>query len=63
MLVTFFNGFLVQVATALLVAGATLTLWTPGQLCLHPPAHTQASFKGCLYRSNVGTEQLMAHPN
>jgi len=40
--------FLIQVSTTLLVAGATLTLWTPGQLCLHPPARTQASFKGCL---------------
>jgi len=33
----------------------TLTLWTSGQT-LHPPAHTQALFKGCL--SNVGIEQL-----
>jgi len=32
-------------ATALLVAGSTLTFWIPWQICLHPPAHTQASLK------------------
>jgi len=38
-------------ATALLVAGTTLTFWIPGRLRLHPPARTQASFKalGCSY--------------
>jgi len=36
------------VATALLVAGSTLTFWRPS---LYAPAHTQASFKalGCSY--------------
>ena len=42
-------SILLQVATALLVGGPTLTLWIPGQT---PPARTQALFKGCLY--NVG---------
>jgi len=36
-------------ATALLVAGSTLTLWIPGQTLLNPTARTQAFFKGCLY--------------
>ena len=38
-------------ATALLVAGSTLTFWIPWQTSLHPPAHTQASLKllGCSY--------------
>ena len=44
---------IIQVVTALLVAGPTLTLWIPGQLCLHPPTRTQALFKGCL--CNVGS--------
>ena len=49
-----------QVATALLVAGSTLTF---GCLRLHPPAGTQASFKalGCSYncrRLTYGSCQL-----
>jgi len=36
----------IQVATALLVAGLTLTFWIPGQISLHPLAHIQALFKG-----------------
>ena len=52
------------VATTLLVAGLTLTLWIIGQIysCLHPPAGTQASFKGCLYNVKwlaYGLFQLM----
>jgi len=52
------------VATALLVAGSTLTFWIYlGRLRLHPPAHTQASLKalGCLYncmRLTCGSFQL-----
>jgi len=43
---------LIQVATALLLQlGGYL-----GRLCLHPPAHTQDVFKGCLYN---GSFQLM----
>jgi len=40
------------VATTLPVAILTLTLWILGQIdsCLHPPARTQASFKGFLYK-------------
>jgi len=43
---------LIQVATSLLLQlGGYL-----GRLCLHPPAHTQGVFKGCLYN---GSFQLM----
>jgi len=45
------------VATALLVAGSTLTFWISWQTLLHPPARTQASFKvlGCLYNCRQPT--------
>ena len=48
-------------ATALLVAGSTLTFWIP---LFHPPAQTQASFKalGCSYncrRLTYSSFQLM----
>ena len=51
-------------ATALLVAGSTLTFWIPWQTSLRPPAHTQASFKalGCSHnckRLTYGSFQLM----
>ena len=62
-LLLFLFLFLFQVATALLVAGSTLTAWILGRLRLHPPAHTQASFKalGCSYncmRLTCGSFQL-----
>jgi len=52
------------VATTLLVAGSTLTVWILWRLHLHPPARTQASFKvlGCPYnckRLTDGSFQLM----
>jgi len=36
------------VATALLVAGPTLTLWIPGQTLFASTSSSQVSFKGCL---------------
>jgi len=38
------------VATTLLEAGLTQTLWMTGQT-LHPPARTQVLLKGCPYNS------------
>jgi len=43
------TSFIIQVATTLLVAGLTLTLWIPGQTLLDPPARNQTSFKCCPY--------------
>ena len=53
-----------KVATALLVAGSTLTFGYLGRLRLHPPARIQASFKAlcCSYncrRLTYGSFQLM----
>ena len=47
-----FCFFFFQVATALLVAGSTLTFWIPCRLSLHSPTRTQASFKalGCSFQ-------------
>ena len=44
--------FMLQVATALLVAGSTLTFWIPCRLGLHSRTCTQASFKalGCSFQ-------------
>jgi len=49
-------------ATTLLVAGLTLTLWMTGQMPLQPPAQTQVLFKCCPYNSMqlaYGSFQLM----